>query len=380
MSRIILSLFSLGVIGIAVAHLLVMQDRAAADRLTDPAAGWRNEPLTPEAALAGDPGNPYRWSDLGESLAAAGDLDRAKRCMRRAAELGSDVPPVLMRAANFWISEGERAEAMDLMARILVQTDAFDGVIFSYYRRLEIAIADVLAHGLPEDRRTWESYFGNLLAWAEPDAAALPWTSLRRKGWTSDDTAAAYTGFLIRNNQYEDAVAAWAAQLGPRAGDFPAANRLFNGGFERELTGAPLDWVIRPAEGARAVRVPEGADGGWALKVTFDGAHNLVYRHAAQTAYLPPGSWRIEARIRTRAVTTNEGLYLRLASPRPGLAWQSQKLNGTSDGWLTLTHTFRTTAPSTPVTLTLARDESLKIDNKLAGSSWLDDVTLAPIH
>src|SRR5207245_10945692 len=96
---------------------------AARERLTeDPAAALRLF----EVALAGDPASPYRWCDLGDALVVTGDLDRARFSFARALELGPNLPPVLLRVANFDLGVEERQKALASAARILRVTSECD--------------------------------------------------------------------------------------------------------------------------------------------------------------------------------------------------------------------------------------------------------------
>jgi hypothetical protein len=371
MTRVFPAALAIAVLVVAGAAALVLYGVASPPILT----GLVDGPGTPEAALAGDSGNPYRWCELGEALALRGETQRAMHCMRRAAELGGGVPPVLMRAANFWISEEKEREALDLMGRVLVQSDEFDGVIFGYYRRLEIPISEVLARGLPDDERTWLAYFDDVLGWAEPAAGELVWSNLQRRGWNTDETAGKMVGYLVDQHLYDRAVAVWAEQLEEWAGDYPVRNLVYNGGFERELTGTALDWWVRPTQGVRLERVPEGREGGWALRLEFDGTRNDILRNVAQRAFLEPGWYQWSACVRTEGVTTDKGIYVSVTAP--GVDQRSEAMNGTND-WTELSGSFRARPNTTEVRLELRRDESLKIDNKLWGTVWVDWIRVEP--
>jgi hypothetical protein len=331
-------------------------------------------PRTPEAALEADAGNPYRWCEMGEALAREGKADRAGQCMRRAAELGREVPPVLMRVAVHWMAEGEEREALPLMSRVLGQTEAYDGVVFSYYRRLEYDVDRVLESGLPASERAWHAYLRDLHRWARPEDAARAWAKLRERGWTTEELAGEHATYLVREERYRDAVSAWADQLGDRRGPWPERNRVFNGDFSRQPSPMALDWQVRPVEGAAVERAREGPKESWALKVDFNGRSNVVFRHVWQTVYLPPGDYAWQAWLRTQGVTTEQGVYLALSGP--GIDSRSRKLNGTRD-WTRVTGRFLVSGAAwRPVRVELRRDESLKIDNKAWGTAWLGEIVV----
>src|ERR1035438_8701116 len=72
------------------------------DPATLPLAGaTAGNPSSMVPALVADSANPYRWADLAEACAHAGQMDRARYAFQRALALSRDIPPILLRDANF---------------------------------------------------------------------------------------------------------------------------------------------------------------------------------------------------------------------------------------------------------------------------------------
>ena len=63
--------------------------------------------------LALDPANPYRWAELGEYFTAEERYPEAARAFDRAVELGPNIPPVLMRAVNFYVLQEKGDKVAD---------------------------------------------------------------------------------------------------------------------------------------------------------------------------------------------------------------------------------------------------------------------------
>ena len=95
-------------------------------------------------ALARDPASPYRWCTLAEVLADSGDLETARTCFRRAVELGPNLPPVRMRAANFCFSHGRTSEGLSETRRILELVRDYDEAVFSTWQRMGVSTAQAL--------------------------------------------------------------------------------------------------------------------------------------------------------------------------------------------------------------------------------------------
>lgn len=82
-----------------------------------------------------NPGSPSRWCDLAEAQLAAGDLASARAVFAQAERVGPGVPQTLLRAAGFYLRQGECDSALRPMVRTLALTSAYDRLIFSYYEK-----------------------------------------------------------------------------------------------------------------------------------------------------------------------------------------------------------------------------------------------------
>lgn len=328
--------------------------------------------------LREDPGSPYRWSDLGDSLAALGRTSEASYCFRRAVELGPNIPPVLMRAANFYMRTGQTGAALPHMLRILDLVTEYDAIVFHYWDHL-FAFDGVLA-ALAGHPRAARAYFLHLTASNRIPEAAKAWQSLRAAGLAGLDAATAYVEALLRNGRPAEAVEAWASWLGPLAGDYPRGNLLYNGGFEREFTGSPLDWRIRPLPGVEVVRDPGRAtEGRFSLRAAFPGTENMAYSHVAQQTFARAGRYRLSLWISSEGLTTDQGVLVLVsqAGPRGSVLAETEQVRGTT-AWRPLAVEFRLAEPAL-LTVQLRRNPSRKFDSKIRGTVWVDAVRLEPL-
>ena len=81
----------------------------------------------------------------------------------------------------------------------------------------------------------------------------------------------------------------------------------------------------------------------------------------------------LEAFARAKDITTDEGAALRV------LNVQTEKVIGTTD-WRPLGATFTVSAPAKVVEIQVVRHSSLRFDSKIAGSMWIDDVSLRRLN
>jgi tetratricopeptide (TPR) repeat protein len=86
-----------------------------------------------QQALTADPLSPYRWCDLAEAWIEASQTGEARSCMRRAQELGPNIPQVWVRAANSYFRLDDPAEALRAAAAVLRMTPAYDAILFRYF-------------------------------------------------------------------------------------------------------------------------------------------------------------------------------------------------------------------------------------------------------
>jgi tetratricopeptide (TPR) repeat protein len=324
-------------------------------------------------ALQQDSASAFRWCDLGDQFFAAGQNDTAAYCMARAMELGPKIPPVWIRAANFYFERGDPQAALRASLRVLELVPNYDQVIFGYYDRL-IPDTPAILTSLAPRPRALRAYFRHLLSSGQVESAGLAWRRLS----PDDQLAIEYLDFLVRQRKPQSAEEAWAAYAGKRSPDYLHPNRLFNGSFELEPTKALFDWAIVPSEETPTTRDATLAKAGhWSLRIEFQGRTNVDYQHAAQTAYLAPGTYRFSAFVKTQELTTDEGIRFRIFGP--GLEVVTDALTGTND-WTGVVKTFTVSRPASMVTVQVRRIPSLKFDNKIRGTVWVDAVSLTPVR
>jgi hypothetical protein len=337
-------------------------------------------PPSPQQALRQDPASPYRWCDLAEALQQEGQRDQARYCFQQARALAPNIPPIWMRATFFYLQGEETAAALDSSARVLKLVPDYDDVIFNYYDRFVPTVAEVLPH-LADNGRAGQAYFRHLLKSGTTEDAAVAWTWLRDRSFSQDQLAVEYLDFLLRHRESAEAVKAWALYLAARRGDYPDSNLIFNGDFETQPTGAALDWRITTTPAVDTDRDGNHAsNGSYSLHIVFHGAENVNYHHTAQTVGVRPGEYRFRAFVRTRELTTDEGLRFHIFDPESGarLDVYTAQLTGTND-WTPLEKTFTVPPGTNLIAVQVSRIPSEKFDNKIDGEAWVDTVSLAHI-
>ena len=148
--------------------------------------------------LRADSASPYRWCDLGDELLQAGKTEQARACFRRAVQLAPNIPPIWMRAVNFYLQVDDIPAALACTAPVLMLVSDYDGVIFGDVDHLGRDAVEFLPH-IADNRRALSAYFRHLLAAGDVAGAQAAWRFAK-----SDELTAEYADFLQRQHAGRD--------------------------------------------------------------------------------------------------------------------------------------------------------------------------------
>jgi tetratricopeptide (TPR) repeat protein len=345
-------------------------------------------------ALARDPAATQRWIDAGETYWVAGDLKTAEYAYLRAAALGPGDPDTLLAVGDYFANQRDAERAIPYLARLLEigRAGAEDDKIlvnnlFVYYDTFGLATPaginkGLLARALPDklSAQQWLTYLmsGNPPS-GTPDPAVVrrTWQWMHGKDFVDDKTEVEYTHYLIQHDMMAAAHEDWAAHFAPRQDGFPAQNRVFNGDFEYETTNGDFDWRFDERKGQKFERDrTRSMKGHYSLRVELEANDNPELNAAVQTVLLRPGNYRLEGFLRTGSITSSEGVRLAVHAEKGGtLLAETEGLTGTND-WKRATADFTVPAGEDRVRVALSRHRSLRIDNQLTGTVWLDAVQI----
>ena len=335
--------------------------------------------LTPQEALRLDSANPYRWVELGETLAGTKDIANARYCFRRALELSQDVPEIWKRDAEFHFQLEEAEGALVSSARVLKTIRDYDADVFGSFDRFGVTPAMTLV-AIGNDRRTVRAYAEHLIGRRDMDGAAQVWRHASAKRFNDDRLTASYIDALVAGGRFAQAQQDWAEYLGTERGAYPDRNLLFNGGFEREPAAAVFDWKVQRSDAFDTVRDDSVFhEGKWSLRVSFHGEANVAYRNVVQVARVTAGQHTLRAWVRTEGITTNEGPRLEVFdSEEPErLDVRTESFVGSAD-WRMVSLGFQVPAATNLIGVQIVRDPSRKYDSKIKGDFWIDSVQVGP--
>jgi O-antigen ligase len=330
-------------------------------------------------ALRRHPANPRRWSDLGEAMVASKQLEKAQLFFSNALALGPNRPDILSRTVDFYHRVGKDSLALEQTSRALAKTGDLDRYLFAWFKAEKIPLNEILSQGLPPDARVFRNYLRYMLNSKNSQAAEQVWSATLAHGYADDKLAREYVNFMASQNLFEPAARAWAAYLGDRRNGYLESNWLFNGDFESEVhPDFSLDWTAWGGGGVEVARDAEVRhSGAYSLRMRFEGKQNLTDAHVGQRAFVTPGRYRFEAYLKSQELTTDQGISLQIfdATGASHLNVKTEPLLGTH-GWTKVDLNVCVPPPTKWIQVRVVRQPSLKFDNLIKGTLWLDSVNL----
>jgi len=244
----------------------------------------------------------------------------------------------------------------------------------------------ILDLALPRRAPITLDYINFLSQTGDVEAAERVWDRLLHMNLPFDlHQTSPYLDALIQNRQLDQLAEAWSildrrfpGKLGRRV---PDTNLVTNGSFESEILNMGFDWRVVPVEGAIvSVDSLQSRDGDRSLRIEFDGTRNLEYWHVFQFVPVRPKTrYRFSGYMRQEGITTDSGPRFELydAYEMSQFFVSTGNTIGTSD-WSTQQVEFETKANTHLLILRVARPPSRKFDNQIAGTVWIDQVTVEP--
>lgn len=327
------------------------------------------------------PASAYRWADLGEAEFNVRDLKQAEYAFSQALKAGPRSSVILMRAANFYFQIGDAQQVIRNLLAILRDPWAEDyyDTAFLTYSRLGLPVNEILSQGVPQTKTVLSRLLTFWTRVKRRDEAIATWKWAEQRSMADDESTGAFFGFLIKAGEQAQAQQLWQDYASKREPAYRVSNWIFNPGFESTPQPSPFDWTINERTDVEAVRVQDTTSAGkWALRIRFNGESNTAYHQTYQDMVLPPGRYQISAMMKSEQVTTDEGLRLHVFD-QPAQAtmnvWSDTML-GNQD-WKRIEKTFEVPAGLKLVRIEIARLNSSMFDNKIGGTTWIDDLRLS---
>jgi tetratricopeptide (TPR) repeat protein len=336
-----------------------------------------------QRALLADSASAYRWADLADSEFNVNDLAKAKYAYEQALKAGPRSPVILFRAANFDFETGDYPRAVNNLSQILRDPNlaGYYDTVFLTYSRLGMPVSQLLATGLPKNAVAGTRFLQFWINAGKTAEAKETWEWLAGNHLLDDDTAGAYVDFLISKKALSLAQQTWREYTQREMPQFCQTNWIYNGDLEQAFKPSPFDWKMVASSEVDAGRVDSQASHGrWSLQLNFHASSNIDYRQTYQSLVLTPGKWRFSARVKLQNVTTDQGIGFHVVDFQTpaNLDVRTDPENGSAD-WHTVTRDFTVLKGTGLIRIEIARQQSLRFDNKITGTAWVDELTMIPV-
>jgi tetratricopeptide (TPR) repeat protein len=324
--------------------------------------------------------------ELARCYELTGRPSKADSAHKRALELNPRSGEFHWRTANFYLRTGATEQAMTHFSSALSLDRSFREQSLGVLQVAGIRLERIKAIW-PADRPSRLMLLRFALAQGEQGEsfASRYWRELLESGDPPTiDQGACYIQYLL-GRDLPAARHEWVnlTQLnGIDAQGFAGgANLVWNGDFENPISRGPLDWRLSATDGIKITReAGTGLNQSMGLSLEFSGEKNLDFRGVAQKLLVDPGrTYEFSFAATSRDLTTDEGVFFQLIEGSTNkVLLESERILG-STPWTQHNIPFRVSHDTTSILVQLRRVPSLRIDNLLAGTLWIDDVLIRPV-
>jgi len=326
------------------------------------------------------------WLDLASAYESEGNLVAARDAFSHAKRDYPLSPNVSWRYGNFLLRQGELEPAFVEM-RHAVETDPTRGAeAFSRSLRVEPNIEKILDRILPPIDSVYVDVIWDQTTNGQTDIALEVWdhlVAIHPRVPLRD--VFPLIAALRNNKRIAEARRVWdqavvVAGLADLQG--PAGSLLWDGGFESGVAGGGYSWLFPEVSQNVQIGIDarEKHSGSQSLRLTFDGKSIVTSTDICHYVPVSPStSYSLSAWVKTKAVTTDQGVRLQLRSlgTQDISSVVTPELHG-SEPWTHIEIPWSSGKDVQEVQVCLVRYLSDQLENRIKGTTWVDDVALVP--
>jgi tetratricopeptide (TPR) repeat protein len=340
-----------------------------------------------EVATRLGPSRAFEWANLGEAYDREGRRADAERAYGRALEIFPKSPEINWEYANFLIRGGDAGSARQPLREVLLGEESLREGAFDLAWRAGAGEEAIL--GMISDRQDiLSAYLDYLVRTQRLNAAEPVWERMAASPEEFDtDAAFRYFDALRDAHRVEGMWTVWTdlARHDPAKIHWTpgTSNLIQNGSFELPILNGGFGWRITLSEDAEIrLDTTEAQEGIRSLEIVFEGKENVEFANVVQYVGVEPNTpYQFRAYARREGITTDSGPRIAIYDPydRVAFSLETENLTGTA-GWEEQALDFRTGPRTRLIAVQVVRPASKKLDNRIAGTLWLDDFTLTVRH
>ena len=337
-------------------------------------------------ALSFNPRSADTWLDLATAYEFEGNVPAARNAFLQAKRAYRLSAEVAWRDGNFLLRQNELEPAFAEL-RHAVEVDPQRGPeAFSRTMRVAPDINLILNRVLPSSVQAYLPVISSLSNDGRTDQALTVWARLAAlHPHLSLSSSFPFLESLLGKRQFTEARLVWNQALEFSSNSLsrdPNGSLLWDGGFESDIHNGGFAWRFPWWVGGVQIALDsqQKHSGGRSLRLVFTGRQNINFSDVCQYVDVTPSAtYRFSAWIRTRALTTDQGVRFGLHplgdSPVPPV-W-TEDLRGTQP-WTRMELPWTAGNDVRGLLLCVSRLQSHKFDSLIQGTAWVDDVSLVP--
>ena len=323
------------------------------------------------------PANAIYWIGLAKVYESKGRSIESWNALERARTLNPTYVKSRWMKVNFHLARGESMGALGELREIikwhpLERWRAFGVLHMVTKNNVELIVKEVM----PVEQAPMEEYLSFLISRKQSAGVKLLWRIFTERLQVNSTLASRYIDYLVSIDDL------WAARryfdlYEGRVGDAESP-QILNGGFEDDICSNRLCWWIEQVPGVRTL-VDEDTTfaGKRSLKVEFDGSENVNFRHIFKAVPLLPNTrYELTATIKSDSITTLSGLFIEFYGTGACKFRSKSELLRGSSAWKDIRVVVSTPGECGSGIIKLRRLMSDKLDNRISGSLWIDNVRL----
>ncbi|MBZ5659101.1 MAG: tetratricopeptide repeat protein [Acidobacteriia bacterium] len=330
-----------------------------------------------------NPYSPFYKLDLAGTLEMSGQYAEADKYFQAAQHDYPISPEVSWKYGNFLLRQQRLTEAYDEIHRAVMVDPKLIPLAVSRAWRSDPDVHVLLDQILPDTPTADWGAIAYLSDSQEPVAGLAVWSRLiAKKPAVEWKTVFPFLDMLVAQERYDDAGQVWRQALslaGDSASAQEARSLVFDGGFEKDLSGGGFGWQETDVAGANFdIDSDIKHSGERSARIVFDGSENLAYNNLYQQVLVTPGTrYRFQGYLRTEQISTDSGVRFEIYDPRDqkSLDILTPNEHGTQP-WTLEEADFITGAQTHLIRVRVFRAPSARLDNKISGTAWVDDVAI----
>jgi tetratricopeptide (TPR) repeat protein len=354
-----------------------------------------------EHALSLNPRLSQAWVDLSDCYERMGRVKEAEKALKQAISTHRYSPLVQWQAGNFYLRQGNLPRMYECFKLAGQYESDKLGIAIETAWKMDSDHKGMLEKLIPDQYAANMTYLNFLISRDELDLARVTWQRSLKNAIPANQpfqiaSVFRYIDRLLAKNLTIEALQVWDTALRKtRSGltdtriyeyhsgkpESVSQNMIWNGSFENEILLGGFDWRYDPNLNGVRFHVDSGnrIDKLKSLQVIF-GDVNISSNFLTQIIPVKKaGRYRLEFLLRTEGLTTDQMPYLQIAGyPDSTGASGRSDFFPPSTSWSKLAFVFEVKHGCSAVQLSLCRDQSLKFDNQIKGSLWMDGFILKP--